>query len=251
MLNYKLDVSRLNEVLRIEQLEKSFFLHTQNGAKLSILSGVDLSVSSGEIVALCGKSGAGKSSLMKSVYGTYRVSGGSINVLTETGFVNIVEAPAREIIEMRTYTIGYVSQFLRVIPRVSTIDIVAGAAIEIGVAEDEALMRGKELLAQLRIPETLHELSPLTFSGGEQQRVNIARAMSAPRPLMLFDEPTASLDPDNRKTVLEMIRCLADSGTAVLGIFHDPKDRETLQTRDFEMQASKDQGRCQSHGVIP
>lgn len=240
MTNYKMTSSAMNTILNVEQLEKSFVLHTQNGAVLDILNGIDLSISSGEIVALCGPSGAGKSSLMKAIYGTYRVSNGRINLFTDAGIIDIVKAPARKIIELRTHTIGYVSQFLRVIPRVSTIDIVAGAAIEIGVAENEARRVAKELLEELRIPQALHDLSPLTFSGGEQQRVNIARAMSAPRPLMLFDEPTASLDPQNRETVLRMIRGLADNGTAVLGIFHSPEDRKHLRTRDFEMLSLKE-----------
>ncbi len=230
----------MKTVLNVEQLAKTFVLHTQNGAVLNVLDNVNLSVFSGEIVALCGPSGAGKSSLMKAVYGTYRVKNGRIDIATDTETVNIAEAPARKIMELRTHTIGYVSQFLRVIPRVPTIDIVAGAAIEIGVGETEAREKAKELLEALRIPEALHGLSPLTFSGGEQQRVNIARAMSAPRPLMLFDEPTASLDPQNRETVLGMVRELADNGTAVLGIFHSPADREQLQTNDFQMKSVKE-----------
>lgn len=235
MQNYKMMSPAMKTVLSIEQLEKTFVLHTQNGAVLKVLEGITLSVLSGEIVALCGPSGAGKSSLMKAVYGTYRVKNGRIDIFTEDGKVNIVEAPPRKIIELRTHMIGYVSQFLRVIPRVSTLDIVAGAAIEIGVPEDDARERAKELLEALRIPTALHGLSPLTFSGGEQQRVNIARAMSAPRPLMLFDEPTASLDPLNRETVLSMMRELADDGTAILGIFHNPADREQLSAIEFQM----------------
>lgn len=234
---YKMMSPAMNMVLNIEQLEKTFVLHTQNGAVLKVLNGIDLHVLSGEVVALCGPSGAGKSSLIKAVYGTYRVKNGRIEIFSDGETVNIAEAPARKIVELRTHTVGYVSQFLRVIPRVSTIDIVAGAAIEIGVAENIARERAKDLLEELRIPSALHGLSPLTFSGGEQQRVNIARAMSAPRPLMLFDEPTASLDTKNRETVLQMIRELADNGTAVLGIFHNPADREQLEARDFQMQS--------------
>ena len=232
---YKMAPENINMVLDVEQLDKQFTLHTQNGAVLNVLEKVNLTVSAGEIVALCGPSGAGKSSLLKSVYGTYRVNGGKINIMSENGMLDIAKAEPREIIELRTKTIGYVSQFLRVIPRVSTLDIVANAAIEIGTEEKDARALAVDLLERLRIPAALHELSPLTFSGGEQQRVNIARAMSAPRPLMLFDEPTASLDPVNRETVLGMIRDLSEAGTAVLGIFHDPKDREKLGTRDFEL----------------
>ncbi|MEM9332575.1 MAG: phosphonate C-P lyase system protein PhnL [Pseudomonadota bacterium] len=230
----------LHAVLSVKQLDKQFTLHTQNGAVLNVLENVNLTVCAGEIVALCGPSGAGKSSLLKSVYGTYRINGGSIHIRSERGVMDIAKAEPREILELRTETIGYVSQFLRVIPRVSTLDIVANAAIEIGTEDKDARIQAIELLERLRIPSALHGLSPLTFSGGEQQRVNIARAMSAPRPLMLFDEPTASLDPVNRETVLEMIHDLARSGTAVLGIFHDPQDRQKLGTRDFQLMQRKE-----------
>jgi len=230
----------MTNILEIKQLSKQFTLYTQNDAVLDVLREVDLNVSSGEIVALCGPSGAGKSSLLKAVYGTYRANGGSINILDHGELINLVSADPRQIINLRKHTIGYVSQFLRVIPRVATIDIVANAAIEMGSKEDIAKSTAVELLEKLRIPKALHDLSPLTFSGGEQQRVNIARAMSAPRPLMLFDEPTASLDPKNRETVLKMIKELASKGTAVLGIFHDPKDREVLGTRDIIMKNVKE-----------
>lgn len=230
----------METVLEIKQLSKQFTLYTQNNAVLDVLKDINIHVDAGEIVALCGPSGAGKSSLLKAVYGTYRVNGGLINILDDQSMINLVKADPRQIIDLRKRTIGYVSQFLRVIPRVATIDIVANAAIELGVEERVAQSRAIGLLKKLRIDKTLHDLSPLTFSGGEQQRVNIARAMSAPRPLMLFDEPTASLDPQNRETVLKMIRNLADEGTAVLGIFHDPKDREILGTRDVIMKNVKE-----------
>lgn len=230
----------METILEIKQLSKQFTLYTQNNAVLDVLKDINIHVDAGEIVALCGPSGAGKSSLLKAVYGTYRVNGGLINILDDQSMINLVKADPRQIIDLRKRTIGYVSQFLRVIPRVATIDIVANAAIELGVEERVAQSRAVELLEKLRIDKTFHDLSPLKFSGGEQQRVNIARAMSAPRPLMLFDEPTASLDPQNRETVLKMIRNLADEGTAVLGIFHDPKDREILGTRDVIMQNVKE-----------
>ena len=230
----------MTNILEIKQLSKQFTLHTQNGAVLDVLRDVNLHVDAGEIVALCGPSGAGKSSLLKAVYGTYRANGGIINILDDQKMTNLVSVDPRQIINLRKHTIGYVSQFLRVIPRVSTLDIVANAAIEMGSQEDVAKEHAVELLEKLRIPSALHDLSPLTFSGGEQQRVNIARAMSAPRPLMLFDEPTASLDPQNRETVLKMINELASKGIAVLGIFHDPKDREVLGTRDIMMKNVKE-----------
>lgn len=222
-------------VLSVEQIDKQFVLHTQNGAILDVLRGTSLAVSAGEIAALCGPSGAGKSSLLKAVYGTYRVNGGRILVRHGDDTIDVATAAPRKISALRRNTIGYVSQFLRVIPRVPALDIVADPAIEQGVTPDDARARAADLLRRLRIPDSLFKLSPSTFSGGEQQRVNIARAMAAPRPLMLFDEPTASLDPENRATVLQMIAGLRDSGTAVLGIFHDPADRKTLGARDIDM----------------
>ncbi len=224
-------------ILSVERISKQFVLHTQNGAILDVLKSVSLKVHAGEITAMCGPSGAGKSSLLKAVYGTYRVCGGRIVVRRDDNSCDVAAASPRAIAALRRDTIGYVSQFLRVIPRVPAIDIVAEPAIEQGTRPYEARARAAALLRRLRIPDNLLKLSPLTFSGGEQQRVNIARAMAAPRPLMLFDEPTASLDPENRATVLEMIAGLRHRGTAILGIFHDPADRSTLAAREIEISA--------------
>ena len=227
-------------VLEVKNLEKQFVLHTQDGTVLDVLKGVSFSLEAGEIAALCGPSGVGKSSLLKAIFGTYIVNRGTIAVDVGGQKTNIAESAPREVIELRRSAIGYVSQFLRVIPRVSTLDIVANAAIEMGKDPSHAKNDAAVLLEKLNIPSSLHSLSPLTFSGGEQQRVNIARAMSAPRPLMLFDEPTASLDPVNRATVLEMIKELASTGAAVLGIFHSPEDRQALGAREIVMQEFKE-----------
>ncbi len=227
-------------VLSVRQLSKRFVLHHQNGTVLDVLTGIDLDVNAGEIAALTGPSGAGKSSLLKAIYGTYRANGGSIVLRHEGIETDIATAPPRVISALRANTIGYVSQFLRVIPRVPANEIVADPAIEMGMERAAAMERARELLTMLRIPDRLMSLSPLTFSGGEQQRVNIARAVAAPRPLMLFDEPTASLDPANRQTVLDLIASLRDGGTAVLGIFHDPADRKALGARDIQLARAKE-----------
>ena len=224
-------------MVHIKNLHKKFTLHAQNGAVLNVLNGIDLQVKSGEIAALCGPSGAGKSSLLKAIYGTYRINSGDIKIKTAKQNINIAKAAPRDIMLLRRDVIGYVSQFLRVIPRIGALGIVAEPAIMQGMPADQAHKIALDLLDQLRIPQKLHNLSPLTFSGGEQQRVNIARAMAAPRPLMLFDEPTASLDPQNRQTVLQLIAQLRDQGTAILGIFHDPADRKFLNARDIQLSA--------------
>lgn len=225
----------MHSILKITKLQKKFLLHNQNGAVLDVLRGISLEVGEREIVALCGPSGIGKSSLLKALYGTYRVNGGTIEYRLDDHWLDLTRATAREILNLRKMMIGYVSQFLRVIPRVPTLDIVAEPAIELGESEEAARQRAADLLDKLRIPEELFSLSPLTFSGGEQQRVNIARALSAPRKLTLFDEPTASLDPVNRQTVLEMIAHLRESGNAIVGIFHDARDREILGAREIDL----------------
>jgi len=227
-------------VLSVRQLSKCFVLYHQNGTVLDVLNGIGLDVNAGEIAALTGPSGAGKSSLLKAIYGTYRVNSGSIVVRHDGIETDIATAPPRIVSALRANTIGYVSQFLRVIPRVPALEIVADPAIEMGMDREAAMDRARELLTILRIPDHLVSLSPLTFSGGEQQRVNIARAVAAPRPLMLFDEPTASLDPANRETVLGLIASLRDAGTAVLGIFHDPADRKSLGARDIQIARAKE-----------
>ena len=188
-------------MIRIENVSKSFTLHNQGGAVIPVMAGATLSVAAGECVALTGVSGAGKSTLMRMIHGNYLAAAGRILI----GEVDVVTAAPREIIDLRRTTLGYVSQFLRVVPRVPAPDVVAEPLLRVGRPADEARDRAAALLTRLRIPETLWQLSPLTFSGGEQQRVNIARGFAHAYPALLLDEPTASLDGANRETVLELI----------------------------------------------
>ena len=98
---------------------------------------------------------------------------------------------------------------------------------------DEARERAEALLAALRLPRAHWELPPATFSGGEQQRVNIARSFIRNYPVMLLDEPTASLDAENRAIVVQLIRQALDRGAALIGIFHDQDVRDAVATRLF------------------
>lgn len=214
-------------MIRIEKLAKSFILHNQGGTVIPVMAGAGLTVRAGECVGLTGASGAGKSTLMRMVYGNYRASGGTLMV----GDLDVATAAPREIIRLRRETLGYVSQFLRVVPRVPTVDVVADPLLVLGVAEDEARARACALLAQLNIPERLWPLSPTTFSGGEQQRVNIARGFVHDYPALLLDEPTASLDPINREVVLNLIEAAKARGAAIVGIFHDAGARERVCDR--------------------
>lgn len=214
-------------MILIENLSKSFTLHNQGGAVIPVMAGAALSVALGECVGLTGQSGAGKSTLMRMVWGNYLAAGGRIMV----GGTDVAAASPREIIALRRDTLGYVSQFLRVVPRVPTLEVVAEPLLALGTPPETAKARAAELLSRLNIPERLWGLSPTTFSGGEQQRVNIARGFAHPYPALLLDEPTASLDAINREVVLRLIGEAKARGAAILGIFHDEDARARVCDR--------------------
>lgn len=197
------------------------------------MAGAALTVASGECVGLIGNSGAGKSTLMRMVWGNYLAASGSIRV----GEVDVASAEPRQIIRLRRDTLGYVSQFLRVVPRVPTLDVVAEPLLNLGVQADQARNRAAALLSRLNIPERLWSLSPTTFSGGEQQRVNIARGFAHAYPALLLDEPTASLDAANREVVLTLIEEAKARGAAILGIFHDEAARDRVCDRVVDVRA--------------
>jgi alpha-D-ribose 1-methylphosphonate 5-triphosphate synthase subunit PhnL len=214
-------------MIEISNLSKNFVLHNQGGAVIPVMRDAALSVASGECVGLIGASGAGKSTLMRMVYGNYLADRGVIRV----GDVDVAQAAPREVLALRRATLGYVSQFLRVVPRVPTLEVVAEPLLALGVTREDALGRARDLLGRLNIPERLWPLSPTTFSGGEQQRVNIARGFAHGYPALLLDEPTASLDAANREVVLTLIEEAKARGAAILGIFHDEAARDRVCTR--------------------
>ena len=224
-------------MIDVQDVCKSFVLHNQNGTTLSVFENMSLQVHAGECVALYGQSGAGKSTLLRSLYANYKPTSGVINIRHGEQCIDIVSAPPRKILEMRKYTIGYVSQFLRVIPRVSALNIVAEARKDLTGNTEEALEKAAVLLKRLHIPERLWNVAPATFSGGEQQRVNIARGFAVEYPILLLDEPTASLDAANRQIVVELINEAKANGTAVVGIFHDDEVRDAVADRVIDMQS--------------
>ncbi|WP_040609663.1 phosphonate C-P lyase system protein PhnL [Pseudooceanicola batsensis] len=214
-------------MIRIENLSKTFTLHNQGGAVIPVMEGAELTVEKGECVALTGASGAGKSTLMRMIYGNYLAASGHIRV----GGTDVAAADPREILQLRREVLGYVSQFLRVVPRVPVLDVVAEPLRTVGVPGERARRRAEELLRRLNVPETLWTLSPTTFSGGEQQRVNIARGFAHDYPALLLDEPTASLDARNRDVVLSLIEEAKARGAAIVGIFHDEAARDRVCDR--------------------
>ncbi|MAE88424.1 MAG: phosphonate C-P lyase system protein PhnL [Pelagibaca sp.] len=218
-------------MIRVSDVSKSFVLHNQGGAVIPVMAGAALSVERGECVALVGDSGAGKSTLMRMLYGNYLANGGRIVV----GGVEVSGAEPREILAMRREVLGYVSQFLRVVPRVPTLEVVAEPVRAAGGSRAEGEARARDLLARLNVPERLWSLSPTTFSGGEQQRVNIARGFAHDFPAMLLDEPTASLDATNRAVVLGLIEEAKARGAAIVGIFHDAEARAQVCDREIDV----------------
>lgn len=218
-------------MIELTNVSKTFTLHNQDSAVIEVISDVSFAVSPGECVALTGASGAGKSTLMRMVYGNYLTQSGAIRI----GEVDLVKAEPREVIALRREVLGYVSQFLRVVPRVPTLEVVAEPLRAVGVSAEDAQARACELLGQLNIPERLWSLSPTTFSGGEQQRVNIARGFAHKYPAMLLDEPTASLDARNREIVLTLIEEAKARGAAIIGIFHDEAARERVCDHEIDV----------------
>jgi len=217
--------------IEIESLDKSFTLHLRGGTELRVLSNLSLSVERGECLALQGASGAGKSTILRCIYGNYRPDRGRVCVRTGDDSVDVASAAPREILALRRSTVGYVSQFLRVVPRVPAIELVMERSQESGVEEDVARARAAAILERLRIPRAFWSLPPATFSGGEQQRINVARGLVAEQPILLLDEPTASLDSDNRSAVVNLIREAKARGATVVGVFHDREVRDAVADR--------------------
>jgi alpha-D-ribose 1-methylphosphonate 5-triphosphate synthase subunit PhnL len=218
----------MSNPLEVCGLAKSFIMHLRGGLRLDVVSNVNFTLERGTCAVLGGPSGIGKSSILKMIYGNYSVDTGQILVDHQGTVVDLATADPRRIVDVRRETLGYVSQFLRTVPRVPALDVVAEPLAARGTDVTEARELAAELLALLNMPKELWSLPPATFSGGEQQRINIARGFITDHSIMLLDEPTASLDAANRKVVVDLIAAKKASGVALLGIFHDQEVREAV-----------------------
>jgi len=222
-------------MIDIRNAEKTFVMHLQGGIRLPVVRSVSFHVAAGECVVLSGPSGAGKSSILKMLFGNYRCDGGSIGVQHQGGQIDIATAEPRQILGVRRHTIGYVSQFLRAVPRVAALDVVAEPLLVNGVARADAQAKAGAMLRRVNIPERLWTLPPSTFSGGEQQRVNIARGFISELPILLLDEPTASLDAANRAVVVELVAEKKRAGVAMVAIVHDDDVRRLIADRTVDV----------------
>ncbi len=216
------------EILRVENLSKSFHLH--NPVKdIKSCQNICFSLERGGFIGIVGLSGAGKSTVLKCIYRSYLPSGGSIRYDSRSfGWIDLAKADEREIIALRRYEIGYVSQFLNVMPRTTAKEHVKNALLEMGEDEKAAERESAEMLSYFRLPENLWDIYPNTFSGGERLRLNLAHAMVKRPRLMLLDEPTASLDNKTKLLVKDMLLRLKGKGTSMIGIFHDLEFMEGL-----------------------
>ncbi len=219
----------------VEEVYKTFTLHLQGGIKLNVLKNINLRVSAGECVALSGPSGIGKSTLLRILYANYKPDAGRILVVHQNQWINIAKAKPYQVIKIRQHTIGYVSQFLHVIPRVSALNVVMEPLRRLRFSFEESRSQAEALLRRLNIPRRLWTVSPTTFSGGEKQRINLARSFIYPYPIILLDEPTAALDERNRAVVIELIHEARARGSAIVGVFHDREVREIVATRVFDV----------------
>ncbi len=219
----------------VSEVSKSFTMHLRDGIRLPVVAGVSFSIRSGECAVLGGPSGAGKSSILKMLYGNYAADAGQIIVKHGDQLIDLASASPRMVLAIRRDTIGYVSQFLRTVPRVSALDVVAEPLVSLGEDRETSRDHARNLLARLNLPEKLWALPPATFSGGEQQRVNVARGFITPHPVLLLDEPTASLDAKNREVVVGLIAEKKSQGVALLGIFHDADVREAVADRIIDV----------------
>ncbi len=225
--------------LEVEGLQKSFRLHNRGGIQVSGFRDIAFKVKKHHFLALCGPSGAGKSSILKTIYRTYLPGAGQMHLYREDGdIIDLACCSEAEVLRQRREEISIVTQFLKILPRVTALEVAAAPLIEKGRPANQAHREAADLLSFLGIRRNLFNLSPLTFSGGEQQRINIARAVIAPRPLILLDEPTASLDPESVQKVLFLLQTLKKRHIAMIGIFHDRNIREQISDDVYEVRAA-------------
>lgn len=224
-------------MLHVENLNKTFNVQILNDKRIAGCHDISFQVEPGEFFALAGASGKGKSTVLKCIYRTYLPGSGSIWYDSQTyGRVDLANAPERLVLDIRQKEMGYISQFLNVLPRVSAVDLVMEPILaRNGLSRQDARERAVSLLQQLHIPEELYDAYPATFSGGEQQRINIARAIGWKPRLLLLDEPTASLDADSIDRVLGLLKELRHEGTTMVGIFHDQAIMQATATSIYRL----------------
>ncbi|CAD2081590.1 ABC transporter [Jeotgalicoccus coquinae] len=222
-------------MITINDFSKSFTIHHLNQTREAV-NGISFNVEKGEFLGIVGESGSGKSTILKSIYGTYKPTSGTVHYDSDIyGGVDLHDISDRSLIRLRTREIGYVSQFLKVMPRTTTLELVINSMLEMGTDIDTAAKTAEDTLRHFDIPKALWHNYPNTFSGGEKLRLNIACAVVKNPRLLLLDEPTASLDENSKLKVRETISKLIDNGTTLIGIFHDLEFMDGLCNKVYDM----------------
>lgn len=229
----------MENILTIKGLAKSFTLHNLN-KQIKAINHIDFFVKEGEFIGITGKSGSGKSTILRCIYRTYLPEEGSIWYHSKKfGAINLASAAEREMVYLRKHEIGYVSQFLNVMPRTTARELVKQSIIEMGQNEELAELETIKILDHFELDRELWDSYPATYSGGEKLRLNIARAMVKRPRLLLLDEPTASLDDASKQKVKILIEQLIKEGTTMLGIFHDLEFMKDICDREYSIKDGK------------
>lgn len=216
-------------MLEVNNLTKAFQMHLVDGRTIEPFSNISFRVPQGQVFVISGKSGIGKTTILKCIYRTYLTTKGEIWYASQQfGRVNMATLGEEQVVTLRERELGFCSQFLKVLPRVPALDITAEPLLKRGMAREQARPIAAQWLARLGIEESRWQASPVTFSGGEQQRLNLARAFIAAPRLLLLDEPTASLDAVSKAIVLEMIAEAKAAGVTILTVSHDTESLTTL-----------------------
>ncbi|BCX03797.1 MAG: ABC transporter [Candidatus Roseilinea sp.] len=235
-------------ILEVKHLSKHFDVHHLQ-RRVVAFSELTFDLCAGEFVLVAGPNGVGKSSLLRCLYRTYLPVSGQALYHARDGTIDLARAADVDIAKLRREEIGHVTQFLRVRPRVSALEVVAEPLIAAGLSHTEAQERAARWLAALGLRRELWDAYPATFSGGEQQKVNLAHALIVPRRLLLLDEPTASLDPQARAALMEQLAQLKRSGVAMIGVFHHAEEVRHLV--DKEVVLAQDAGRTTNESLRP
>lgn len=224
----------MTPILDIRGLTKGFTMH-HLGTQMGAFSGISFTLSAGEFLLLKGRNGAGKSTLLRTLYRSYLAEAGEILFHSAHGVIDLARAADVDITLLRRTEIGFVTQFLTARPRVSAEALVAEPLRLAGRSEADALDEARHWLDAFGVKQDLWRAYPTTFSGGEQQKVNLARALILPQRLLLLDEPTASLDVSARAALIDRLAELKAAGTAMIGVFHHPGDVATLIDREIDL----------------
>lgn len=222
-------------LLEVENLSKHFNIH-HLGRRIDVFDNLSFALSPGEFLLVAGPNGAGKSTLLRCLYRSYLPSGGhayyhSETLQTEDQRIDLVQAADLDIAMLRKHEIGFVTQFLRPRPRVTALELVAEPLLNTGVSLVDAEEEAKAALDAFGLKPALWSAYPSTFSGGEQQKVNLARALIRPYRLLLLDEPTASLDVGAREALRQWLASLKARGVAIIAVLHHDEDAGDLVDR--------------------